>query len=96
MSTHAVRHLPVPQYENLSMSKILDYLSQYEAMHQHLPSEEHEIAKLPRNWVINVGATVVGQPFIGWCAERVLKRNREMAKNNNLLIRMEPKLAEAF
>ena len=51
---------------------------------------------MPRSWVINVGATVVGQPFIGWCAERVLKRNREMAKNNNLLIRMEPKLAEAF
>ena len=35
--------------------------------------------------MINVGATVVGQPFIEWCAERVLKRNREMAKNNNLL-----------
>ena len=47
VSTHAVRHLPVPQYPNLSMEKILDYLAQYEAMHLHMPSERHEIAKLP-------------------------------------------------
>ena len=96
VSTHAVRHLPVPQYPNLSLEKILDFLAQFEAMHLHLPSERHEITKLPRSWVINVGATVVGQPFIDWCAERVLTRNREMARDRNLLIKMDPKLARAF
>ena len=96
VSTHAVRHLPVPQYENLSMAKILAFLAQFEAMHQHLPAEHHEINKLPRGWVINVGATVVGQPFIDWCGERVQTRNREMAKDRNLLIKMDAKLARAF
>ena len=60
VSLHAVRHLSAPQYDNLSMEKILDFLAQFEAMHLYMPSEEHEIAKLPRAWVINVGATVVG------------------------------------
>ena len=60
VSLSAVRHLSAPQYENLSMTKILDFLAQFEAMHLYMPREEHEIAKLPRAWVINVGATVVG------------------------------------
>ena len=96
VSTHAVRHLPVPQYENLSMAKILDFLAQFEAMHLHLPSERHELVKLPRAWVINVGASVVGQPFVDWCSERIVTRNREMAKERNLLIQMDPQLAQAF
>ena len=96
VSTHAVRHLPVPQYPNLSMEKILDYLAQYEAMHLHMPSERHEIVKLPRAWVINVGASVVGQPFVDWCGERIKTRNTEMARDRNLLIKMDPRLAAAF
>ena len=31
-----------------------------------------------------------------WCGERVQTRNREMAKDRNLLIKMDPKLARAF
>lgn len=60
VSTQSVRHLAVPQYQNLSMKCILDFLAQFEAMHLHMPSESHEIAKLPRGWIINIGATVVG------------------------------------
>ena len=79
VSTHAVRHLPVPQYDNLSMAKILNYLAQYEAMHRYMPAEQHEINKLPRGWVINVGATVVGQPIIDWVTKRITDRNVAMA-----------------
>ena len=68
------------------MAKILDFLAQFEAMHQHLPSERHELVKLPRGWIINVGASVVGQPFVDWCSERIVTRNKEMAKERNLLI----------
>ena len=78
------------------MKLILDFLARFEAMHLHLPSEPHEIRKLPRHWVINIGATVVGQPFVDWVAERITTRNREMAQDRNLLIKMDPKLAQAF
>jgi hypothetical protein len=90
VSTHSVRHLSAPQYDNLSMAKILDFLAQFEAMHLFMPSEQHEINKLPRAWVINVGATVVGQPFVDWVSKRIATRNEEMAKDRNLLIKMDP------
>ena len=96
VSCTAVRHLQVPQYENLAMQKILDFLAQYEEMHHHMPAETHEIAKLPRGWVVNVGATVVGQPFVDWVSKRIAARNSEMAKDRNLLIKMDPQLAAAF
>ena len=96
VSCNSVRHLQVPQYDNLSMSKILAYLAQYEAMHLHMPAENHEINKLPRGWVVNVGATIVGQPFIEWVQKRIAERNMAMAKERNLLIRMNPQLAAAF
>ena len=96
VSCNGVRHLQVPQYENLSMPKILDFLAQYEEMHHHMPAETHEIAKLPRGWVINVGATVVGQPFVEWVQQKIAERNAAMAKERNLLIKMNPQLAAAF
>jgi hypothetical protein len=96
VSTHAVRHLSAPQYDNLSMGKILDFLAQFEAMHLFMPAEPHEIKKLPRAWVINVGATVVGQPFVEWVSKRITARNKEMAQDRNLLIKMDPQLAAAF
>ena len=88
VSCTAVRHLQVPQYENLAMQKILDFLAQFEAMHHHMPAESHEIAKLPRGWVINIGATVVGQPFVEWVQKKISERNAAMAKERNLLIKM--------
>ena len=75
------------------MVKIIDFLAQFEAMHLFMPNERHEINKLPRAWVINVGATVVGQPFIDWVSKRIAARNKEMAKDRNLLIKMDPQLA---
>ena len=78
------------------MAKIIDFLAQFEAMHLFMPSEQHEINKLPRAWVINVGATVVGQPFVDWVSKRIATRNEEMAKDRNLLIKMDPQLAQAF
>ena len=93
MSTHSVRHLSAPQYDNLSMEKILEFLARFEAMHLFMPNEQHEINKLPRAWVINVGATVVGQPFIDWVSKRIATRNSKMAKDRNLLIKMDPQLA---
>ena len=86
----------MPQYDNLSMAKILAFLAQYEAMHLHMPAEHHEINKLPRGWVVNVGATIVGQPFVEWVQKRIAERNVAMAKERNLLIRMNPQLAAAF
>ena len=44
-------------------------------MARYMPDTLIELKKLPRGWCVNVGATVVGQPFLDWVKQRILERN---------------------
>ena len=90
-----VNHIYVPAYVTLKLEEIFSFFMQHEAVIAYM-SDDKELRRMPKQWVCNVGATIIGQPFIDWCAERVLTRNREMARDRNLLIKMDPKLARAF
>ena len=65
MRQEHVRHLHVPQYEELSVEKIVAFLDQFPEMANYMPETAQEIRQLPRSWIINVGATIVGKPFRG-------------------------------
>ena len=65
-------------------------------MAHYMPESKAEWKKIPRGWVINVGATVVGQPFLDWVKQKILERNQKAAREQNLLIKMDPQLAAAF
>ena len=65
-------------------------------MHAHVPETEQEVLKLPRGWLINVGATVIGQPFLDWVKHKILERNAQQAQKQDMLIKMDPALAAAF
>ena len=54
-----VRHLSVPQYDTLSISKLLDFMAAYAAVEDFLP-EARDISMLPRQWLINVGFAIIG------------------------------------
>ena len=62
----------------------------------HMPDTNGELRKLPRAWIINVAATVVGKPFIDWIKAKIQERNAKAAREQNLLIKMDPSLAAAF
>ena len=62
---------------------------------RHMP-EEREIAKLPKQWVINVASTVIGEPFDQWIKARIIERNDKLAEEKNLLISVDPEVAAAF
>ena len=61
-----------------------------------MPETIGEVRKLPRSWIINVGATVVGKPFLDWIKQKIRDRNAKQARDRNLLIKMDPQLAAAF
>ena len=65
-------------------------------MHLYMPDTGQEKRKVPRGWVINVAATVVGKPFLDWIKQKILERNQKQAQAQNLLIKMDPQLAAAF
>ena len=65
MKNDAVHHLPIPQYEGLTVRDMLAFLRNYPALGNYFP-EERDIEKLPKKWIADIGFTIVGQPFGKW------------------------------
>ena len=69
-----VRVLNVPHFDGLSINDFLKFATAHEKVFDALP-EENEIPKLPRQYVINIIYTIVGQPFETWVHSQVQIRN---------------------
>ena len=52
--------------------------------------------KLPRQWIINVVYSVIGEQFRQWVSTSIKKRNDELADKRDLLIELDPEIAKAF
>ena len=61
----------------------------------HLP-DEREIHLLPRQWLANVIYTKYGQQFKDWVDAHIKARHEKFASKNNLLINMDPEIAQAL
>ena len=64
----AIKTIYVPQYKNLSIQKIMDFALDRPRIVDYLP-DEPDLAKVPKQWLVNVIAAVVGDPFKDWVAE---------------------------
>ena len=85
----------VPQYENLSIERILETAKKNPRISDYLP-DDRDMHKVPRQWLINVAYTVLGTPFKAWVENEIASRNEELAKKQKLLIEMDPEIAKAF
>lgn len=85
----------VPQYEGLEVKGILERIRNMPEVMAYFPIEK-EIAKLPRQWIINVTYTLVGEDFKTYIEARIEERNEKMREERNLLITMDPQIAQAF
>ena len=90
-----VAHVRVPFYDNLTLEQIIAQLEGRPEVFDYLPDGK-ELRKVPRQWICNVIATVVGAPFVSWVKARVNERNAEVVKEKNLAIAMDPDIAAAF
>ena len=55
-----------------------------------------DIEKIPKQWIVNVCASVIGSDFKEWVAEQVEERNALMAEKKEIMISMDPVMAEKF
>ena len=62
---------------------------------KHLP-QESEIKKLGKNYLVNIVYTVVGEQFKTWARERIDERNQRVAIDKDLMIDVDPAIAQAF
>ena len=91
-----MKHLSVPYYENLTINEFLKFAKDYPGVMNALPLVEKERNKLPRQYIINVIYTVVGQPFRKWVNDLVDTRHENVIERRELSIVMDPKIAEIY
>ena len=90
-----VKHITIPQFEGLSVEEMIKYAKDFPEVMKALPIER-EIEKLSRQYVANVIHTIIGVPFQKWVDEKVEKRNKKMAEKLDLMVEMDPAIAEIF
>ena len=90
-----VKTLHVPQYKNLTLEKIMDFVRNKPRVGQYLP-DEVDLPKIPKQWIVNVCAAVLGDVFKAWVAEQVEDRNALMAEKKEIMIAMDPRMAAKF
>ena len=55
-----------------------------------------EMAKLPKQWIVNVAYTLLGEPFADWVMSQIEARNTKMAKERDLMINVDLAIAAAW
>ena len=61
----------------------------------HMPIFK-EMAKLPKQWIVNVAYTILGEPFADWVMSQIEARNTKVAKERDLMINVDPAIAAAW
>ena len=89
------KHLHVPMYESLTVATILKFGQRSEKLQSYLP-EERDMAKLPRQWIINIIYSLCGDSFRQWVSQQVKDRNERLAEKRDLMIDLDPDIAAAF
>ena len=64
----AVKTLHVPQYKNMSLEKILEFAATKPQIEHYLP-DAPDLPKVPKQWIVNICAAVIGEDFKDWIAD---------------------------
>ena len=91
----SVKVLAIPQYEGLKVECLLEFTKYYPDVMKALPIDK-EIKKLSRQYLGNVIYTVVGKPFSDWVDSRVEARNLKVKEGHDMMIDMDPDIAQIF
>ena len=89
------KQINVPYYEGLTIEKLLEARNYFPILAEYLP-DERDISRLPRQWIVNLIYTIVGDDFKKWVAEKVRTRNDKIASKYDLMLDLDPQIAKAF
>ena len=90
-----IRTFVVPAYESLTLAKIWAFLGQFAEVQEYYP-DHRDRSYLPKAWVCDIAATVVGNPFEKWVDEQIQDRNIAVKKDQGVEVMMDRKVYEPF
>ena len=91
-----LKHIHVPQFPGLNLESMLEFAEKYPEVFQVLPRENSEIMQLHRQYVANVIYTIAGDDFTDWLNRKLKQRNKKIAEERNLNIKMDPEIYRHF
>ena len=95
ISCDRIRYLSLPQYTGLAVKHILEQAQSHEVCAEYLPDAD-DFSKLPRQWIINITYTLVGQPFADWARNIIEVRNSKLVEEQKLGIDIDPEIMQRF
>ena len=91
-----IKHISVPQYEDLTIKEFLMYALGHPRVLKALPESQKETLKMPRQYIANLIHTLVGKPFADWVKNKVNQRHSKVADERELHIEMDPEIAAIY
>ena len=86
----------LPFYEGLTVEDLLTYAKQREDVMRALPAVQHEILKLPREYLGNVIVTIVGDHFQEWVDEQIRVRNAKYKEEHDQNLEVDSEVEAAY
>ena len=91
-----VRQVHVPAYENLTIQHIADEVGKYNTVGHYLPDNPKEVQKMPKQYIANICATLLGTVFTDWIRVQVEERNKSLLVDKGNVVNMDPEIAAVF
>ena len=73
-----VKYLFCPQYDQLSVKRLLEFAENYEEIWIYWPDKK-DLAKCHRQWLLNTFYSVIGKPVSDWAQKVITERDMELA-----------------
>ena len=87
LTTAKIRTIHVPQYEGLGIKEIRQFLDEaHPEVYAYLPEPDIELPKTPKQWVVNVVATILQDVFDKWVKLQVWARHEKVAVKKDVMI----------
>ena len=58
--------------------------------------DDIDLEKVPKQWIVNVCAVILGSEFKAWVSHQVEERNAVMCAKKEMMISMDPDMAAKF
>ena len=76
------------------MDEFIKFSGDYPFVMMHLPDKMKEIKKFPRQYLINIIHTKLGEKFRHWVDDRVNQRHNEIKEKQKMFIELDPEVAK--
>ena len=70
-----VKHIFVPQYEGLTVERMVHHMRKSKEVCRYIPDSDQEVENFPRQYIANICYTVIGEPFYQWVQTKIDARN---------------------